>query len=76
MVDEDLLANHAWLAAHDRELCRKYAGKWVAVAGQRLVGVADSMKELLALPEVKRAHQPLLSKILSPDEAIFALGLT
>ncbi len=34
-----------WLLDHGTELQQKYAGKWIAVSGRRVVGVGDTAPE-------------------------------
>ena len=62
------LGSYNWLASHGSE-ADKYAGKWVAVVEGRVLGAADSVKELLKLPEVKAANKPLVTKIPRQEEA-------
>ncbi|MFH1443025.1 MAG: hypothetical protein ABIG96_03240 [Candidatus Micrarchaeota archaeon] len=57
-----LIAAHNWLAKNSLEM-DKYAGKWIAVGESKLLGVADSLKELKKLPEVRNAREPLFTAI-------------
>jgi len=41
MKDKDF----AWLTEHGAELIRKYAGKWIAVADGKVVGIGDTAPE-------------------------------
>jgi hypothetical protein len=41
MIERDF----AWLNEHSPDLVREYAGKWVAVAEGRVVGVGDTATE-------------------------------
>ncbi len=63
-----------WLAENSESL-DKYAGKWVAVSENQLLGVADSLKELMLKPEVKNVRNPLFTKIPLPQEAYSLLNL-
>ena len=60
-------ANYEWLAKNGGSL-DEYAGKWVAVTDHGVVSVANSLKELLKNPEVKKL-KPLITKIPRPEEA-------
>jgi hypothetical protein len=41
MKDKDF----AWLTEHGAELIREYAGKWIAVAEGKVVGIGDTAPE-------------------------------
>ncbi|HKQ50705.1 MAG TPA: DUF5678 domain-containing protein [Phycisphaerae bacterium] len=41
----DTKTDIAWLVEHGIEIDRKYAGKWIAVYGGRVVGVGNTAKE-------------------------------
>jgi hypothetical protein len=38
----------AWLSDNSAELCRKYAGKWIAVHDGEVIGVGDTATEAAA----------------------------
>ena len=38
-------SDFAWLVDHGEELSRKYAGKWIAVRDQDVIGVGDTATE-------------------------------
>ena len=63
-----MVSSYNWLAENSESL-DKYAGKWVAVASNKLVAVGDSLKLLLENPEVRRLKNPLLTKIPLAQEA-------
>lgn len=62
-----MTAEYLWLAKHSGEL-DKFAGKWIAVIEGKVLGVANTLKELLALPEVKKTKQPFVTKVPKPEE--------
>ncbi|MDO8554525.1 MAG: DUF5678 domain-containing protein [Candidatus Micrarchaeota archaeon] len=64
--------NHEWIVKHSAEL-EKYAGKWIAVANQKLVGVADTLKDLMKKPEVKTSKEPLVTQIPTAEDALYIL---
>ncbi len=72
MAVNELHENYRWLAAHGAELS-KFAGKWIAVARNRVVAVSDSLKALMANPAVRRETEPLVTKVPMPEEGIAAL---
>ena len=59
--------NHIWIATHGKEL-DKYPGKWIAVDQSKLIGVADTLKELDETPEVKTAKHPLFFLVPTEEE--------
>ncbi|MBI5225519.1 hypothetical protein HY989_06635 [Candidatus Micrarchaeota archaeon] len=59
-----LITAHNWLAKNSKRM-DKYAGKWIAVGESKLLGVANSLKELKLLPAVKNAKEPLFTAIPS-----------
>ena len=63
-----LYANFDWLTKHSTEV-DKYAGKWIAIAEQKLIAVADTLKELMEKPEVKRIKEPFVMQIPTPEDA-------
>ena len=65
--------NYEWLTMHSTEL-DKYAGKWVAIAEQNLIAIADSLKELMNKPEVKAVKDPFVFQIPLPEDAYAILN--
>lgn len=60
VADFDRSGEYQWLREHGRE----YVGKWVAVEGDRLVAVAESLKELRGqLRDLNLAKPPLIHRI-------------
>lgn len=49
----DLYETDEWMAQHDEELVKKYAGKWVAVTPKGVAASADSFKALVKQKAVK-----------------------
>ncbi|MFH0713084.1 MAG: DUF5678 domain-containing protein [Candidatus Micrarchaeota archaeon] len=45
-MNERFLADE-WMAEHDEELVKRYAGKWVAVTSKGIAASANSFKELV-----------------------------
>lgn len=59
--------NRRWLAAHKSE----YAGKWVALDGDRLVAAGETEREVANAAKADGAYLPLIVYIPSPDEPAF-----
>jgi len=59
--------NRRWLAAHKSE----YAGKWVALDGDRLIAAGETEKEVADAAKADGAYLPLIVYIPSPDEPVF-----
>ena len=72
---EVLHGNYTWLATHG-EAVSNYCGEWVAVANKKIIAHADSLKELLVNPSVKKEKQPFVTKIPLPEEAVASLSLS
>jgi hypothetical protein len=45
-----------WMTQHSMELQEKYAGKWIAVYGEEVVGVGDTALE--AAQQARRSAKP------------------
>ena len=43
----DFLRDQAYFRSHEAEFMRDYPGKYVAIRGEEVVGVADTRRELL-----------------------------
>lgn len=69
-----LHGNYNWLATHG-EVAANYCGQWVAVAQKKIIAHANSLKELLANPVVKKEKQPFVTKIPLPEEAAASLSI-
>lgn len=67
-------ADYSWLTDHWSELFHEYEGKWIAVAGCRVVGVGDT-----ATQAAERAQQQvsdgeyLLEQLLSPVDLAYVV---
>lgn len=59
--------NRRWLAAHKSE----YAGKWVALDGDRLIAAGESEKEVANAAKADGAYLPLIVYIPNLDEPAF-----
>jgi hypothetical protein len=59
--------NRRWLAAHKSE----YAGKWVALDGDRLIAAGETEREVADTAKADGAYLPLIVYIPSPDEPAF-----
>jgi hypothetical protein len=59
--------NRRWLAAHKSE----YAGKWVALDGDRLIAAGETEKDVADAAKADGAYLPLIVYIPSPDEPVF-----
>jgi len=64
---------HEWLAEHPEAL-DTYSGKWVAVVGQEISAVADSMKDVLVLSSTRSPGRlPLVFQVPHEDEGPYLL---
>jgi hypothetical protein len=64
LIDEpDMRPAFAWLAEHARD----YAGKWVALDGDRLIASGDEAKAVYALAKADGAVLPLVTLVEDPD---------
>lgn len=45
----DILRDESYFRAHEPEFMRDFPGKFVAIRGEEVVGVADTRRELLGL---------------------------
>lgn len=59
--------NRRWLAANKSE----YAGKWVALDGERLIAAGETEKDVANAAKADGAYLPLIVYIPSPDEPAF-----
>ena len=65
--EPDPALNRRWLAAHKSE----YAGKWVALDGDRLIAAGETEKEVADAAKADGAYLPLIVYLPSPDEPAF-----
>ncbi len=56
----------AWLIDHGAELVRDYEGKWIAVAGERIVGVGDSALAAAAEAREQAPGRPFILEHVLP----------
>lgn len=61
-----------WVSTHPEEV-ERYAGKWVAIVGELVVGVGDTAQEALEDARQKSAEVPLLLKVPRKDEGVYVL---
>jgi hypothetical protein len=61
-----------WVSAHQDEL-EPYAGKWVAILGEAIVGVGNTAQEALDNARQKSAETPFLIKVPRKDEGLYVL---
>ena len=61
-----------WVSAHSEEL-ERYAGKWVALVGETIVGVGETASEALKEAQRKSPKTPLLLKVPRRDEGVYVL---
>ena len=57
----------AWLTEHGAELLREYAGKWVAVADGRIVGVGDTAPEAALKASEAAPDRPFILEHVDPS---------
>ena len=64
-----------WLVAHSLEIQRKYAGKWIAVHGDGVIGVGDTATE--AIEQARHAAPNadfILEAVDTNHDVIYALA--
>jgi len=60
---QDAFKSHQWAAERD---FREYAGKWIAVFNQEVIGVGNTAAEALTIAKQNnKTAKPLLKKISS-----------
>lgn len=57
----------AWLTEHGAELLREYAGKWVAVADGKIVGVGDTAPEAARKASEAAPDRPFILEHVDPS---------
>ncbi len=71
MKDKDF----AWLTEHGAELIRQYAGKWIAVADGKIVGIGDTAPEAAQQATEKvPAGEFILEHVNAEVDAIYELS--
>jgi hypothetical protein len=66
--DVNVCLDDAYFFAHEHELMRDYAGKYVAICGEEVVGIADSLREMhQVLLERYQADNYVLVRKVSPE---------
>jgi hypothetical protein len=61
-----------WVSTHQDEL-EPYAGKWVAILGEVIIGVGNTAQEALESARQKSAQTPFLIKVPRKDEGLYVL---
>jgi len=61
-----------WISTHQEEL-EPYAGKWVAILGDVIVGVGNTAQEALDNARQKSVETPFLIKVPRKDEGLYVL---
>nr|BAL59485.1 hypothetical protein HGMM_OP4C121 [Candidatus Acetothermum autotrophicum] len=61
-----------WVSDHQEEL-EPYAGKWVAILGEVIVGVGNTAQEALDNARRKSSRTPFLIKVPRKDEGLYVL---
>lgn len=71
MVEQDF----AWLTEHGAELLRDYAGKWVAVADGKVVGVGDTAPEAATQASANEpGREFILEHVMAETDVIYELS--
>jgi hypothetical protein len=65
----DSASEMRWLSQHQRE----YAGRWVALDGDRLIAHGTDAGDVYAAAEADGAHLPLVTFIEDPDNRVTIL---
>jgi Family of unknown function (DUF5678) len=71
VVNADFSLSLQWLSEHKNE----YAGQWVALDGNRLIGHGASAKEVYALADAAGVENPLVTRVDDPNALPFAGGI-
>ena len=75
MILDMVERNFAWLAEHGAELLRDYAGKWVAVADGKVVGVGDTAPEAAAQASANEPEREcILEHVMAETDVIYELS--
>ncbi len=61
-----------WVSTHQEEL-ELYAGKWVAILGNVIVGVGNTAQEALDNARQRSKETPFLIKVPRKDEGLYVL---
>lgn len=61
-----------WISTHQEEL-EPYAGKWVAILRDVIVGVGNTAQEALDNARQKSSETPFLIKVPRKDEGLYVL---
>ncbi|MCD6094071.1 MAG: hypothetical protein J7J51_04730 [Candidatus Omnitrophica bacterium] len=62
-----------WISTHQKEL-EAYAGKWIAVLGNKMIAIGSSTKEVMRIAKKKGIERlPLVTKIPRKDERMYVL---
>ena len=62
-----------WVSKHQKKL-EQYAGKWIAVLGNKLIGTGDSVKEVMTVVKRKGIKElPLVTMVPKKDEGMYVL---
>ena len=68
VANADFSLSLQWLAEHKHE----YAGQWVALDGDRLIGCGASAKEVYAMADAAGVANPMVTRVDDPNALPFA----
>lgn len=69
-------ADFAWLVDNSRELCERYAGKWIAVQDGKVVAVGDTATEAAEHARAAVGSKPFILEAITEDADVIYGGVS
>ena len=54
---------HCWFLDHEAEMIAQYGGRWIAISGSTLLGVADSAKDAYGQAKQRGVTAPAIMQV-------------